>query len=685
MRASWLRRPSLPVLVLLATAVPAMARRPETPRIRFKQLCRVKPNGDVDLRTELIFSVRMYSQLKGKVVNTALLLRELGMTGTPLEMKGTKVAFDDGRHAVVVTARALGGAKNRGKTWFIEIQRAEAHEVADTDPNAITLLCVDQMDTGVVLIGTMRTEFPEGTRDIRFDADRGGLTFAMPPPPSEPAGEADLDVAIQARKEIMSCLYKVYGNPKFAQFWVARAVFRNRGTATLRELRVRFRIPQYSSWSPWKRSQLVYPTQTVVEPYYPILSHDVRKLHSATPVVLEVEWTHQKPDGAVASDSDTRRLSLLGLNQAIASTLKAHEATSFHEWHNLLPLVCASFVTHTDPIIQRYAGMAARLAGGAGASLSVQNAQRYMKAVYDLMCYHQIKYQSPPWMFKDGVRQHVKYGRDVLQNRAGTCIDLAILYASACKAGGLDVCLVSLPGHCFPAVKLPGGNLQPVEVTLVSGDPAGRKIPYQRACQIGEKELRDCFQSGDFYLTDVAKFRALGVPPPELPDLPPSTLDDWGIKPPPEGAIKDAPAAGEMKTVQTADGLTSFPVPKHWRVQPQGQAIMAGDPAAMVTAMAMGVPKRAQSLDQFAREMVASWKLQVPGWTEARRWNCTVGGHKGIAIRATGKPGGMDLTAVYYLTLSERHQYVLSLTCRTRDYARWKPTFDKVFAGWRIK
>ena len=513
----------------------------ETRRIRFKQVCRIKANGDVGLVDEIVFSVRMYTQIKKMVTNTAMLLRQLGVTGHYTELKDVAAEYDDERHAVKVTGTLLGGMRNRGKDWLGEIENAESHEVLDVAPDAITLLAVNQLDDGALVVGTTRLEFPPGTKNIRFEAARGGVLCELPAPAPQPQGNLDADMDIQVRPEIMSCFYKIYGNRKFGQLWVGRAVFRNRGTATLQDFRIRFRIPGYSDWGSWERTPFVYPTQTVVEPYYPILGRGVCELKSATPAAVEVAWSYRTPDGRLVEDSETKRLDILGLNDVIFSSLTADESTSWFEAFNYAPLIGASFVCHSDPILQRFAGMAAKMAGGVAASVSNPNALQFMRGVYDLMCHNQIRYQSPPGLFRRGVRQHVKFGRDVLQNRSGTCIDLAILYASVCQAGGLEPMLVLLPGHCFPMVKLPEGGFQAVEATAVSGTPDGQKIPFEAATQRGQKEWQDCLKDGMFYLVDIQKLRAAGVPSPELPDLPPSTLNDWGITVPGDKAPPEPP------------------------------------------------------------------------------------------------------------------------------------------------
>jgi hypothetical protein len=458
------------------------------------------------------------------------------------------------------------------------------------------------------------------------------------------------------------------------------------------DLRVRFRIAEYSEWSGWQRSPFVYPTQTVVEAFYPIMSRRIRELRSATPANVEVEWSYRTPDGRLVEENATRRLTLLGLNETIFSTLPSDECTTWYESSNNAPLIAATFVSHTDPIIQQFAGMAAKLAGGAGAAMDDASARRVMRAVYELMAANQIRYQSPPWLWQRGVRQHVKFGRDVLQNRAGTCIDLAILYASTCQAAGLEPVLVFAPGHVFPVIKLPGGGIQPVETTCVSGTPDGKAIAFDQACQIGVQKSAAAVADGQLYFADVQKLRAQGVPTPELPDLPPSTLNDWNIKTPEglrpveagRGEACLAPT-GQTKTLADAQGAYTIAVPADWVEQEQPGGIhLACDPLQRAMLSVQAVPKQIPTLDQFVQAMTANWKQGVPEWKQTERANVTVSGKPGVMIEATGKPGGNDMAAQYYLVLTDRHQLLLILTCKAEDLAPCRGLFKELVANWRI-
>jgi len=703
----------LALCVGLIVVLPVLAQIGETPKIRLKQVSQVQPTGDVHFTIDLTFSTRLYTQLRAEVANTSLLLRELGITGHVAEIKDLKAEYDDARHAIRVSGVIRGGMKNRGKEWFGEIVEADKYETIHTDASSIMLMGLNQMDNGTIIVGTWRIDFPAGTKNIRFEPQRGGLLCEMPSPRVDKTGTAEVDMQLQVRKDLMSCLYKVYGNPKFGQLWAAKTILKNSGTAPLTNLRVRFRIPDYSSsWSSWVRTPIVYPGQTVVDGYFPIFSHSIRELKSDTPAMVEMEFSYVRPDGKPVEENDAKPIQILGLNDVMFSSLPAEECTSWLESFNYSPLIGASFVVSSDPIITQFAGMAAKLAGGAGASLSDDNALKFMKGVYDLMVANQIKYQTPPGMMQKGVlRQHVKFGRDVLQNRAGTCIDLAILYASACQAGGLDPVLVMIPGHCFPVIRLPGGQLIAVEATVISDN-----VPFDKAVQIGMKELNESIQKGAIYLVDVKKMRALGVPTPELPSLPPSTLNDWGIRAPdvqqaqaqpqPQQGQPQPPAVeggggtrqvgpppavdagGGMKQVAPPNGTFTISVPANWQVQSQTQggvqSVGATDPGTGAGVMCAVAPRQVQNLEQFVQVMVSQSQQQVPGWQTLSQQNVTISGKPAIHVRATGRPNNTPLVADYIFVLSGNNQFLLSMQCPQQVEQQVQGIFTQIAGNWRI-
>ena len=677
-------RPKRALWALLATVVAGWALAAgAAQRVTVTRACTVKPNGDLDVACEARVTDALHDRLSRGVMDARRLLCRTGMLDHSTHTAGLDARYDAARRTVKATWRVLGGARNRGATWYIPLLRGDTHTAAAPAANAIALTLAGKLDDGTALAGTTRVTFPAGTRGIRYDGGRGWVVFEMPPPRGPGGDRVALPLTLRLRDDLMTCIYKAYANPEFDELWVAKAVFTNAGAATLRDLRVRFRVRGYSDWSEWKRSHVVYPTQTVCEPFFAILSHEVRKLHAATTTALDVQWTYRGPDGAVVEDAETRRITLLGLNEMMYSLRKPQERTTWHEAFELSPIVYPAYVSHTDPVMQRYAGMAARVTRGAGASQSDGNARRFMQAVYELMWHHRIQYQSPPWMFRHGLRQHVKFGRDVLRNRAGTCIDLAILFASVCDAGGLNPMIAQVHGHVFPVIKLPSGGLQPVETTDAAGDRAGGKIPFGQACRDGEANLRKWRADGRLYLIDIQAMRGKGVPAPELPDLPPSALDDWGIKMPPQDLLDTLFPPTQI--AKAHGGLPSFSVPGAWRVKAQAGAVTATHPTEAVSVTARSEPKRFAT----SKALADAAELEcghLPGWTRTDRYDeARVAGRPAVMLAGHSRPrGGAELFRILYLVVADRQQHRLELRCHRSDYDRWKDTLDEAFKWWKV-
>ena len=159
--------------------------------------------------------------------------------------------------------------------------------------------------------------------------------------------------------------------------------------------------------------------------------------------------------------------------------------------------------------------------------------------------------------------QHIKYTRDVLRNRAGTCIDLAVTWASVCEAVGLEPAIVVIPGHAFPAVKLPvSKRWVAIESTMLNST-------FKEAVDRGMATLEQA-QKGDHYLIDITETRAAGVLGLDLPDVSEGYLPNLGYSFVAESfekvaseddAVKDAnQEANTQEERETTNATTTTPV-----------------------------------------------------------------------------------------------------------------------------
>jgi hypothetical protein len=219
-------------------------------------------------------------------------------------------------------------------------------------------------------------------------------------------------------------------------------------------------------------------------------------------------------------------LDILGINQFEYSNLMGEDRVSgfFDNWNNA-PLL-AAYVTKMDDPVKMFAGWISEASGGAGAAITDDDARRWMRAAYDMELENNIVYQTPSG---DSFSQDIKYPRDVLRAKSGTCVDLAILYASLAESVGLQAHLMMVPGHCFAVIRLPkSGQFVAVENTGLGG--GNQRFSYDQAVDMGNKEFQDYRNKGVFFLINVQERQDKGrVPSPELPTLEPDFLQKCGL------------------------------------------------------------------------------------------------------------------------------------------------------------
>ena len=286
------------------------------------------------------------------------------------------------------------------------------------------------------------------------------------------------------------------------------------------------------------------PGQTVVDAFYPII--DLAKVAALTgPVTatLETEYEYRRPDGETVRESDSHRITILARNQLVFSSIPQEKIVGFHGKYANGPLGLASFVTHNDPVVQQLAGWISAQGGGLSASGNNKDAIKFMELLYSYVGNSHIAYQTAPGGITGGKNyQHIKYARDVLHNRAGTCIDLAILYASVAEAVGLRPVLFLVPGHCFPAVLLPeDGRLLPIEAIMTG------HADFKAANQKALEEVRQARKSGLLYEVNIRNLQNSGVDALELAAVPVDYLEKLGYTP--TGSTGPQPDGGPQSPI----------------------------------------------------------------------------------------------------------------------------------------
>lgn len=494
-----------------------------TKQVNMKTSISISDIGDANVNVDIHMPMRAYTIVKQQYGNAQYMARTLSSSVAWSEIKNLQGEFQDAKNIVNAKMTHVGYAKpyKHGK-WVIDLSGEDltfvvlagniAHFSASLDLpfGATHVLCQ------VVL--------PKESKNQRFDKESKKLYYDFIPKYEE-GEETDFSFELETKPKVMSSLAQIYGNEKFDNFWVARSRFTNTGNTVIKNMRVRYRVANLSSWSGWKKTQIVYPGQTIIEPFFPVLDVEkIAKFNSTRNAMVEVEYRFQA-DGEKVEDSDSKKTQILARNEVEWSSYDAAEGMGFFEYFNNSPSIYGAFCTTNDPVVQQVAGSVARMINGRSPD-NDKDALLYLEGIWAFLKMNGIAYQLPPSGIVDGKSlQHLKYARDVLRNKSGTCADLAIIWASIARAGGLTPCVMVVPGHAFPAFIMPkSGRVIPVESTLISGGS------FKQALEEGAKKMAYYSKQGTIIVVNINQMHSKGVHCLDLPPVGTDFLKNLGYK-----------------------------------------------------------------------------------------------------------------------------------------------------------
>ena len=484
------------------------------------------------------------------------------------------------------------------------------------------------------------------------------------PDQEQTPGKKELTCRFDAREKLISGAYKVYGlTDEMFSFWLAKTVFRNNTGEPITDLKVRYKLGEYSDWCPWQIYPQLVPTQTVVDLYNPILKSSIAKLTSRTPAELEMQCEFTDSDGETHTFTKRQRLTILSKRDFFFTDLKSEEQSgSFQDLQTYAPLL-AAWVTSQDTAVTGLAALANERAKCVGAGTSDEACFTVMKQLYEVLRAIHVTYQHPATRLEQDksfdimLIQSLQYPRDTIQKRSGTCIDLAILYAAMMQSVGIKPYLVTLDGHCFPIGCTADGTFIPVEATCVGGGGKD-SADFETAFKVGLKEWRQLQQTGRFVLVDLKQCWGNGISPPELDPLPPDILERWKLT---ELALKKRPTP-ETRPVPLSPGNWNFmltmpdgrQVPGTSQVASQGNAVQILFVLSYAVPDARGVQQKAVEKNMFvgtlqgqqlmARCNQAEWtlggkRMKPQGFPFTLKGNVEAGGK---TVRGTvSNAGGM--------------------------------------------
>ncbi len=195
--------------------------------------------------------------------------------------------------------------------------------------------------------------------------------------------------------------------------------------------------------------------------FAPTVTRHIARLEADSSLELE----------GITLDWNPERLSQLQEAQGISLTItiKQGEEVLLEEKHpleilpadtwigaHILPELLCAFVTPNAPeiplILQRAAVLLQEWSGSASftayQSCNEDRVRQQMAAIYQAVAELGIVYNLPPASFEE-TGQRVRMVDKVYEQRLGTCLDMALFYASCLEAIGLHPILVIIKGHAF--------------------------------------------------------------------------------------------------------------------------------------------------------------------------------------------------------------------------------------------
>lgn len=222
------------------------------------------------------------------------------------------------------------------------------------------------------------------------------------------------------------------------------------------------------------------------------------------------------------------------------------ELLAYDQWCglNLMPEIIAAFVTPNHPAITAVihdASVFLKKWTDTSAFTGYQtnnpnNVKLQMAAIYGALTQQRIIYNNPPASY-EAVGQRIRLPHIVLEQKMGTCLDLAVLYASCLEAVGLFPLLFFMKGHAFCGCRLEQNtfadccidDVSAIEKRIAAGAEEmllvectdfveGGEIDFDRAIKHGKDNMNDI--SKFMCVIDIQRSRGSGIRPmPLRPEL----------------------------------------------------------------------------------------------------------------------------------------------------------------------
>lgn len=210
-------------------------------------------------------------------------------------------------------------------------------------------------------------------------------------------------------------------------------------------------------------------------------------------------------------------------NQELARAVHPIDVLAYDQWAGTrgLPQLLASFCMPNNPAVDGLVAQASTLLREQFPELSMNGYQsknretvwRQVSAIYSALCALGIHYSEPPASFgTDG--QRIRTPDRVLAGPLGTCLDLAMLFASCLKQAGLRTVVLFKEGHAWVGVWLHEASFpssinddaQSIRKRVDTGELLVFETTGVAAHRTRRTSLREALGQGRAHLADAASF-----------------------------------------------------------------------------------------------------------------------------------------------------------------------------------
>ncbi len=171
------------ILIVMAVAAAPIAWSAN----RYDATFDVQPNGDA--KVEMIFTLPMaeYTQMRSNLPMLHLLLRDLASERSDIEVRDRDAQYNDAERTVDFTMLALGGAKNMGDHWEIDVDKDRVFSNLNESERTVYFIPNIEGEMGSFQ-GQENYVLPDAATQIKWDKGKRLITYVMPVPaaPSAP-------------------------------------------------------------------------------------------------------------------------------------------------------------------------------------------------------------------------------------------------------------------------------------------------------------------------------------------------------------------------------------------------------------------------------------------------------------------------------------------------------------------